>query len=404
MDALCAIDIGSTVCRVLIGRPDANDSMQIIGVGAAPSRGVRAGSIVNIDATIQSITQAAQEAQLMSGLLIEEAVISITGKHLKGENSRGVVAVTNRDRVVRESDVLRVIEGAQNIRIPADQEILHVLSREFTVDDQGGIRDPIGMTGVRLEAEVHIVTAGVTAITNLNKALAGAQMQISSCVMSSLASSEAVLGSAEKDMGVVVVDIGGGVADIIGYLDGGVYFSSVVPLGGIYVTQDISIGLKIPIETAEMVKKTHGCSLVSIVDPTEKVEIPGISGRPPKSVLRQTIAEIIEPRMKEILEHVDAEIMRCGKKSQFSGGVVLTGGGSLIEGTVSLAEETLGMVVSPGMPQGISGFSERAGGPEFATAAGLLFYASRMGERTYRPEQAGEGMMSRIKKWIVDNL
>ncbi len=409
-DYICAIDIGSSLCHVLVGRPLAADPdrIEIIGVGTAPTRGVRCGSIVNIDAAAQSVSEAVREAELMSGLTADEVLINITGKHLKGDNSRGVVAITNKERVVTESDVYRVIEGAQNIRIPGDQEIIHVLSREFTVDDQGGIKDPVGMTGIRLEADVHIVTAGVTALTNLNKAVQAADIHVSGGVMSSLASAEAVLDPGEKDLGVAVVDIGGGITDIILYVEGGVSYSSIVPLGGLHVTQDLSIGLKAPMEIAEVVKKNYGAARVNVVDPTEKIELPGVPGRPARWVLRQQLAEIIEPRMKEILEMVDAELLKSGKKNFLAGGVVLTGGCALLEGIEELAEDTLGLSVSVRSPFAVEGFTDRVSSPEFATAVGMIHYTNRMagdpGGALHADERRGGGIFERIKNWISENL
>ncbi|MBL8019788.1 MAG: cell division protein FtsA [Leptospirales bacterium] len=407
MREFSAIDIGSSYVRVLMGRRGDENEVQVNGVGVAPSRGVRNGAIVNIEGTVQSIQEAAREAELMSGLVVEDAVVNVTGKHLRGENSRGVVAVTNRDRVVMESDVLRVIEGAQNIRIPADQDILHVLSREFIVDDQSGIRDPIGMTGVRLEAEVHIVTAGRTAVTNLKKAVNGAGIRILNLVMSSLASAEAVLTSGEKDLGVAVLDIGSGSTDIIMFVEGGVQFSSVVPLGGTHVTQDLSIGLKIPMETAESIKKNSGSAQVASVDPIEKIELPALAGRPPRWVLRQEIAAIIEPRMREIFELVDQELKRSGKKSSLAGGIVLTGGGSRVEGAVGLAEEVFALAARKGLPQTPGGFSERVEGPEFATAVGLLLSAAATEKREPGRSSSsgtGSGWVQKFKNWVSENL
>ncbi len=407
-DYSCAIDIGSSLIRVIVVRDHDDGSLEVIGVGSAPSTGVKNGVIVNIESTVQAIVTAAREAELMSGLVVDEAMVNITGKHLRGENSRGVVAITNRERIVREDDVYRVIEGAQNIRLPGDQEIIHVLSREFTVDDQSGIREPVGMSGVRLEADVHIVTAGMTPLANLRKALAGAGIRIGDGVMSSLASAEAVLSQGEKDLGTAVVDIGGGIIDIMMYQDGGVYFSSIIPVGGIHVTQDLSIGLKLPIDRAEMIKKTYGGARIDGVDPTEKIEIEGLHGRPNRWILRSQIAEIIEPRMKEIFEMVDAELLRSGRKQYLAGGVVLTGGGSLIEGSTILAEEVLGLNVSTGYPADISGFIDRVSGPEFATSLGMLHYRKRMAapDASVRPvnDTGGPGFFDRLKNWLSDNL
>ncbi|MBI3395941.1 MAG: cell division protein FtsA, partial [Spirochaetia bacterium] len=356
--------------------------------------------IVNIETTVQAVSEAAREAELMSGLVVDEALVNVTGRHLKGDNSRGVVAITNRDRVVKEDDVLRVIEGAQNVRIPADQEIIHVLSREFTVDDQTGVKDPVGMTGVRLEAEVHIVTASTSALSNLTKVVGAAGIRVSDCVMSSLAASEAVLDQGEKDLGVALIDIGGGISDIVVFVEGGVAFSGVV-----HVTQDLSIGLKIPIENAESVKKTYGNARVALVDPTEKVEISGVAGRPSKWVLRQDIASVIEPRMREILEMIDQELVKSGRKKLLSGGIVLTGGGSLLDGTHQLAEEVFGLPVSSGDASGLSGFTDRAHGAEFATSIGLLRYGQRYGTGHASQSTREEGgVWRRVKHWISENL
>jgi cell division protein FtsA len=405
MKEFASIDIGTSYTRVLMGRMGDDGVIQINGAGVSPSQGVRNGGVVNIEQTVQSIQTAAREAELMSGLVVEEAVVNITGKHLKGENSRGVVAVTNRDRVVTESDVLRVIEGAQNIRIPADQEILHVLSREFVVDDQSGIRDPIGMTGVRLESEVHIVTAGKTALTNLRKAVNAAGIRVTNLVMSSLASSEAVLTSGERDLGVAVVDIGSGVTDIIVYVDGGVFSSATLPWGGSHVTQDLSFGLKIPMEAAELVKRNSGCGQIAAVDPIEKIELPAMSGRPPRWVLRQEIAAIMEPRMREIFELVDQELMRSGKKNALSGGVVITGGGSRVEGAASLAEEVFSMAVRKGNPLPLGGFFDKVDGPEFATSVGLLIGAAQSTDTARKaPRESGSGWMQKLRSWVSENL
>lgn len=404
---VCSIDIGSTLTQVLVARGEIEGSIEILGAGTTPSAGVRTGTIINIDQAVHSISEAAREAELVSGLVVEEALVNITGKHLRGDNSRGVVAITNRERIVRESDVLRVIEGAQNIRIPTDQDIIHVLSREFRVDDQGGIRDPLGMTGVRLEAEVHVVTAGLNAINNLEKAMAGAGIRLSGGVMSSLASAEAVLADGEKDLGVAVIDIGGGICDVIIYQDGGVYYSSIVPVGGIHVTQDLSIGLKIPLEIAEMMKKTYGAAFTAIIDPTERLEVPGIPGRPSRLILRHELVSIIEARMREIFELIDRELIKSGRKSLLAGGIIITGGGALLEGVRELAEDTIGIQAAIGAPSNLLGFSERVTGPDFSTVVGMIHYAGRVAARDENAavmRGPSGGMLEKLKGWISRNL
>lgn len=406
-DYICSIDIGSSLTRVLVGRPS-EESLEIVGVGVAPSQGVRGAIVVNIESAVQGIVQAVREAELMSGLVVDHAIVNVSGRHLKGENSRGVVAVTNRDRVVDHSDVMRVIEGAQLIRLPADHEILHVLAREFKVDDQEGIKDPIGMAGVRLEAEVHIVNAARSALSNLGKAFVGAGIRMHDAVMSSLASAEAMITEAERDMGVAVVDIGGGVCDIAVYTDGGLFYSNVIPLGGIHVTQDLSIGLKMPVEQAETVKKTLGCAREDLVDPTEKVEMPAMPGRQSRWMLLRDVAAIIEPRMREIFELVDEQLVRSGRKQDLAGGLVLTGGGALLEGSANLAEDVFGMPVTVGSPAGLSGFADRVDGPQYATGTGLLKFAARshadMTHHHIPAGRSGGGIIKKIKDWLSENI
>ncbi|EIE02534.1 cell division protein FtsA [Leptospira licerasiae] len=401
---IVSLDLGSALTKVVVGRPISEYETEIIGTGMFPSSGIKNGSIINIEATTRSIIEAVSEAELMCGQEIGYVVVNVTGKSVRADNSKGVVAITNRDRVVTEPDIVRVIEAAQAVRVPADQEILHVLSKEFSVDDQTSIKDPIGMTGVRLEAEVHIVTAGLTALHNLEKCIEAAGLAEETRVLSSLASSDAVLTSGEKDLGTAVLDIGAGICDLIVYVDGGIAYSSVIPFGGYNVTSDLSIGLKTTIETAELVKKRFGhCSLEEI-DPTETVEIPPISGRPARTVLREELVHVIEPRMREIFEMVDAELVKSGKKSFLAGGVILTGGGSLLEGIESLAEDVFRLTVTRARPAGLSGLSDRVSSPEFATAVGLIKYASRLGDMERKSQDRSETWSKKIRRWIEENL
>ncbi len=402
-DYICSIDIGSSLCHALVGRNRPSEQLEILGVGTTPSAGVKHGSIINIEAAIQAIGEAVREAELMSGLAVENALVNISGRHLQGDNSRGVVAITNRERIVTSEDVLRAIEGARNIRLPADQQIVHLLSREFSVDKQSGIKDPVGMNGIRLEADVHIVTAGVTALSNLNKALAGCGIEIEGEIMNSLASSEAVLEASDRDMGAAVVDIGGGITDIIIYAEGGVAYSGTVALGGIHVTQDLSIGLKASMEAAEMIKKNWGVAVAALTDPTEKIELPGLSGRPSRQALRLQVAEIIEARSREILELVDQELIKSGCKPALTGGVALCGGSSLLEGLESLAEEVLGLSATVRLPFGLEGFSDRVSTAEFAASVGMLRYASQLALSSHQ-QRTGQPLVKRIKNWISENL
>lgn len=406
-DIITSLDLGSSKITALIGARSDMGETEILGVGSAPSYGIKNGSIVNIDATSESIQKAIADAELMAGIETDNVFCNITGRHVKGDNSRGVIAVTNRERIVGPDEVERVVEAARAVRIPPDQEIIHVLAREFIVDDQTSIKDPLGMTGVRLESNVHIITASSTAKHNLLKAVNKAGLGVSRFVLSSLASSEAVLTPGEQELGVALVDIGSGIIDILVYFEGGVCYSNTIPLGAFHVTQDISIGLKTPMESAELLKKKYGVAMVSMVDPTETIEVPSVGGRPPRTMLRQELAQIIQPRMKEILEMVDQDLVKSGHKKFLAGGVVLTGGGSLLKGTIPLAEAVLDLGVSQGTLKNFIGLTEQLNSPEYATCAGLIAYGAREQRGTVklrRTSDSKEGWAKKIKVWIEENL
>ena len=293
-----------------------------------PQKGLKNGVIINIDNTVSSVVKAIEDAELMAGCEAGNAFIGISGQHIKGENSKGIVAVSNRNRTITQQEIKRVIEAAQAVVIPADREIIHVLSKEFKVDDQIGIKEPLGMTGMRLEAEVHIVTGGSMPIQNLVKSVSRAGLQCMDVVYSPLASAEAALSRDEKELGVAMVDIGGGTTSIIVYIEGGVAYSAVLAIGGLHVTNDIAIGLRTPFESAEVIKKKNGCAIIDLVDASETIEVPSVGGRAPRRLYRQELAQIIEPRMIEIMELIDRELVKSGKKDILAAGVVLTGGGS----------------------------------------------------------------------------
>lgn len=402
-ETICAIDIGSTNIRALVGQHE-EGRLDVVGVGAVPADGVRAGAILNTEHTIRAVLKAVAEAEQMSGLSLQAATVNVSGKALQGENSRGVVAITNRERVVSESDVFRVVENARNRRMPPDHEILHVLARSFTVDDQEGVPDPVGMSGVRLEVDVHVVTAPRTHLTGLQRVVSGAGVHADHIVLSAIASAEAVLKPGEKEMGVAVVDIGGGVCDIAVFLDGGLYHTAVIPLGGSHVTNDLALGLRISIEAAEALKRSHGQARQKDVDPTEKVEIPSVYGRPPAWVHQRDLAAIIEPRMAEILELIDQQIGRVVKKAALGGGIVLTGGGSRLPGAVTLARDITGLPVTEGWPQQTGGLYDRVAGPEFSTGVGMLYFAMRQGGGSVRGAAPNEGFLTRLRTWLADNF
>ncbi len=401
------LDLGTTKTCTVIGFLNENNQVEVAGVGVSPSRGLKNGIIVNIDNTVNSIAKAIEDAELMAGCEVSTVFVGITGNHMKGENSRGVVAIANRNRTITPLEVKRVIEAAQAVVIPTDREIIHVLSKEFSVDDQTGIKDPIGMSGVRLEAEVHIITAASTSIQNVIKSVNRSGFQCSDIIFSVLATAEASLSQDEKELGVALVDIGGGTTDIIVFIEGGVAFTSVLSIGGIHVTNDISIGLRTPLDSAEMIKKKYGCAVIDLVDASETIEVPSVGGRAPRRLFKQELAQIIEPRMVEILEMVDKELIRSGKKDIMAAGVVITGGGSMIDGSVDAAERILNMPVRLGTPKQIAGLKDVVATPQYTTGVGLLKYGVRMSQFISTRGRKGKGISSlsnRIRRWLEEYL
>lgn len=407
LQIIASLDIGSSLTKVVIGRLLSGYDIEIVGMGVYPSSGIKAGTIINIETTSKSIVEAISDAELMAGQEIESVIVNVTGKSIRSQNEKGIIAITNKNREVSEADIIRVIDAAQNINISADMEILHVLAREFKVDDQSHIRDPIGMTGVRLETEVHIVTAGTTILHNIERCLESSNLYPMDRVLSCLASSEAVLTQGEKDLGTAVVDIGAGICDLVIYVDGGIAYTSTIPLGSSHITSDISIGLKATIEVAEVLKKRYGNTNQETIDPTIKIDLPPISGRNARSIFQQELVEIIEPRAREILEMIDLELNRSGVKSQLAGGVILTGGGSLLVGIDTLAEEVFGMATSRAKPAGLTGLADKVSSPEYSTAVGLIKYAAKVHsvqERMGRQGNDREGWTTKVRRWMQDNL
>ncbi len=405
-DIIVGLDIGTTKTCAVIGMLNENSQIEVAGVGVAPSKGLKNGIIVNIDNTAAAIEKAVEEAELMAGYEVNSVFVGISGEHIRGENSRGVVAITNRNRTITPVEVRRVIEGAQAIVIPVDREILHVLSKEFTVDDQTGIKDPIGMSGVRLEAEVHIITGSSASIQNMMKSVGRAGYQYRDIVFSSLAAADAVLSRDEKELGVALVDIGGGTIDIVVYMEGGVAYSSVLSVGGIHVTNDISIGLRTPLESAEMIKKKYGCAVLDLVDASEMLDVPSVGGRAPRRLFRQELTQIIEPRMTEIMEMINHELIKSGKKDILAAGIVLTGGGSMIEGCIESGERVFNMPVRIGTPRDIVGLSDRVNTPQYSNAVGLLKYGIRLNQFRGKSRFDGskKGVFTKVKKWFEDYL
>ena len=399
---ITVVDIGSSKIAAIIARVFQANEIEILGIGIAESVGIRAGSITNLEETVNGIRAAIEEAELMAGFEVESALINVTGKHVKGENSIGVIAITNRDRVIGIQDVSRVIDAAQSIRIPNEQEVLHVLSKEFKVDDQHGIKDPTGMIGVRLEVDVHIVTGHTTQIYNFEKAVRESGIAVADRVLSALANSASLLTEGEKELGVAVVDIGAGIVDIIVYVYGGVAYTSTICIGAQHITHDISIGLKTPLTAAEMIKRRYGAAVPDLIDPIEQIEVPTVGNRPPRNIARKDLAMIVEARSREILEMVNHELLKSGQKDMLAGGIVLCGGGSLLQDLSILAEEVIGLSTTVGYPKNLRGMSDKVSSPVFATATGLLQYAARY--KTYNNQKMGTAFFTKIKMWLRENL
>lgn len=402
-DVLVGLDIGTTKVTAVIAEYDENDKLQIIGVGTAPSTGLRRGVVVNIEATLKSVDSAVESAEQMAGREVHSVVTGIAGGHIEGLNSRGVVAVTGRGREITQTDVDRVIDAAKAVVIPMDREVLHVIPQEYIVDEQGGVKNPLDMIGVRLEAEVHIITGSVTSAQNLVKCVNRAGFKVDSIVLESLAASRAILTREEQELGVLVIDLGGGTTDILVHIDGAPYYTGVLPVGGAQVTNDLSIMLKTPAEAAERIKREAGCCYAPIVEEAEPVIIPGVGGRPPLQAKRADIAGIIQPRMAEILTMVRDKVQKKGYLKRLFGGVVLTGGGALMPGVVELAQEVFHTAARIGMPGNYGGVSDVYRSPEYSTGVGLVLFANEtMGperRETLSKPRSG-GVLAGLRTWL----
>src|SRR6202521_2542690 len=403
------LDIGTSKVVAIVGEIKSDGALEIIGIGSHPSRGLKKGVVVNIESTVQSIQRAVEEAELMAGCEIHSVFAGIAGSHVRSLNSHGVVGV--RDKEVTHGDVDHVIDAAKAVAIPADQKILHVLPQEFLVDGQEGIRDPIGMSGVRLEAKVHIVTGADSAAQNIVKCVQRCGLAVDDIVLEQLASSYAVLTEDEKDLGVCVVDIGGGPTDIAVFGGGAIRHTAVIPIAGDQVTNDIAVSMRTPTQYAEDIKIKYACALSQLAkrpNPDETIEVPSVGDRPPRRLARQTLAEIVEPRYEELFGLIRDELRRAGLEEQVATGIVLTGGSAKMEGAIELAEEVFHMPVRLGVPQYVTGLSEVVSNPIHATGVGLLLYAKTNLEvqRTQAPLLAGgmKSLLERMKAWFQGNF
>jgi cell division protein FtsA len=395
------LDIGTSKVVALVGELAEDGGIDIIGLGTQPSRGLKKGVVVNIESTVQSIQRAVEEAELMAGCEINAVYAGIAGSHIRSLNSHGVVAI--RDREVTEADVAQVIEAAKAVAIPADQRILHVLPQEFIIDGQEGIRDPIGMSGVRLEAKVHIVTGADSAAQNIVKCVQRCGLTVEDVVLEQLASSFAVLTDDEKELGVCIVDIGGGTTDIAVFSHGAIRHTAVIPIAGDQVTNDIAVSMRTPTQYAEDIKVRFACALSQLANPDESIEVPSVGERPARRLARQTLAEVVEPRYEELFTLIRDELRRSGFEEVIAAGLVLTGGSSRMEGAIELAEEIFHVPVRLGVPQQVRGLAEAIQSPVYSTAVGLLLYARENLAPSSRGALLGGsvgGALERMKNWF----
>ncbi len=373
---IVGLDIGTTKVCAAIGEFNENGILEIIGVGTVPSLGLRRGVVINIEAALKSVADAIDSAEMMSGRDVQSVIVGIAGAHIEGINSRGVVAVTGKGREINRVDVSRVIDAAKAIVIPMDREVLHVIPQEFIVDDQGQIKNPLDMIGIRLEAEVHIITGAVTSAQNLLKCVNRAGFRVQDIVLESIASSKTVLSNDEMELGVLLIDLGGGTTDVLVHLDGAPYHTDVIAIGGNQVTSDLSIMLKTPVEAAEKIKIESGCCYYPLLENDDDIVIPGVGGWPAASIPVKEICRIIQPRMAEIFQLVKEQMMKKDYLKHLGGGVVITGGGSMLKGTVELAREIFDIPARIGEPTRLGGLTKEYGSPVYSTAVGLVLYGA----------------------------
>jgi len=399
------LDIGTTKICAIVGEITPS-GIDIIGIGMSPSKGLRRGVVINIDQTVNSIRRAVEEAELMSGIKIKSVFAGIAGSHIRGFNSRGVVAVSGKNREITQYDIDRAIDAAKAVAISADREIIHVLPQEFIVDDQRGIKEPLGMSGIRLEVEVHIVTGAVTSAQNIIKSVNKAGLEVQDIVLEQLASAEAVLNQDERELGVLLLDIGGGTTDVAVFLGGGVWHTSVLPLGGDHVTNDIAVGLRTPIAEAERIKKEYGCALADLVDPDEVIVVPSVGGEKERKIPRHLLCEIIEPRIEEIFSLVEKEIKSLGYGNLLAAGVVITGGTAIMDGVVEVAERVFELPVRRGFPKGVGGLSDVVDNPIFSTGVGLVLYGRKNIDQhrfsKFPKDKLFSRIIDRMKKWLTE--
>ncbi len=399
-ELIVGLDIGTTKICAIVGEMTPG-GIDIVGIGTHPSEGLRKGVVINIESTVESIKSAIEEAELMAGCEISHVYAGIAGGHIKGFNSHGIVAV--KDHEVKQTDIDRVIDAARAVAIPLDREVIHILPQEYVIDDQDGIREPLGMSGVRFEAKVHIVTGAVTSAQNIIKCAQRCGLTVADIVLEQLASSEAVLSRDEKELGVALIDIGGGTTDIAIWSDGSMVHTSVLAVGGDHITNDIAVGLRTPMSDAEAIKRAHGCALASLVDKNETIEVPSVGGRKPRTLSPQILTEIIEPRVEEMFSLVQQAIHSTGYEDLLASGVVITGGATLLKGMPELAEDILGLPVRQGSPTAIGGLVDVVRSPTFSTGVGLVQYGKDHEQHRFfnvRQDNVYSRVKGRMRSWL----
>jgi cell division protein FtsA len=399
------LDIGTTKVCALIAEPSDTGPPTVLGVGSCPSRGTKRGVVVNIEACVAAIKQAIEEAELQAGTTIDRAFVGIGGPHVRGLNSRGVVAIAGRDHEVSPEDVRRAKDAARAVSIPADSEIFHVLPQQFAVDGHTGIHDPVGMSGARLETDVHIVTASVSAAQNLVNCVNRSGVEVEGMVLEQFAAADAVIAPDEAEMGVALIDVGGGTTSMVIYERGALRHIAVLPTGGEHVTNDIAVGLRTPVPEAERIKRRHGCAMASLIDHEDTIEVPSVGGRKPRVLSRQILCEIIQPRVEEIFSMVGEELKRSGFDRSLHAGIVLTGGGAMLEGIAEIAEDALDVPVRMGSPADMGGLSDSVATPQFSTAVGLAVFGAKQ-RRSGPVKTAHPYLLSRmtgaVREWFSE--
>jgi cell division protein FtsA len=392
---LVGLDVGTSKVTAIVGEITDDGGLDIIGLGLADARGIRRGVVVNLEAAVESIKKAIEEAELTAGIEIDSVYLALSGAHVKAFNSRGVVAVAGKNREITRDDVRRAIDAAKAVSLPSGREILHVLPQDFVVDEQDGIGAPVGMTGSRLEVNVHVVTGSVSSTQNIVACVNRAGVEVTDTVLEQLAAAEAVLTQDERDLGVALVDIGGGTADFAIFERGSIWHTGVITIGGDHFTNDIAVGLRTPIPDAERIKRRCGCALSSMVGEDQTIEVASVGGRKPRLMARRILSEILQPRAEEVCHLLWDEIGRAGYEKTLNSGIVLTGGGALLEGMAEIAEQIFDLPIRRGLPTGVGGLADHVNNPAFATAVGLVMYA----HRNYAGEQArpvGAGAFERV--------